>query len=393
MNILFLTRDYPPNLVGGVGSYVYEISRLLTKIGHRVFVLTGTNDIPCDYEDNGVQIISIKPKEFNFLNPVRRKIKGFLDRLEYSYAVSQKLKNIIKRYKIDIVESCEARAEGFWFYLFQHFPPLVVKLHTPESIVFKLDNVPLSVDYLLIKYLEEWWIRKAKKIIGLSKSVVSLSGNFFKLHSDNFPIVPNPIDINIFKPAGNIKNDVIPTVIYVGRLEFRKGAHVLIRAIPFILNEIPEVKFLFIGDDCGMGQYLSKKVIEFGLEEKVIFIPRISRNRLIKHYQQSTICAVPSLWENHPYVILETMACGKPLVATEVGGVPEIIQHRKDGILVPPGSPMCLANGIIELLKNKDLREEIGRNARKKMEERYSPYFVAKKTLEIYTDVLDKRSN
>ncbi len=388
MNILFLSRDYPPSLIGGVGIYVYEISHLLAKMGHQVYVLSQADEFACEYEDKGVHVFRVKPAKFNFLNPIRKEIKGFLERLEYSYSISKKIKEINKRYKIDIIESCEARAEGFWFYIFRNRPFLVIKLHTPESIVFKLDLVPKSLDYSLIKLLEECWIRRAKQIIGLSKSVVDLTLDYFKIHSNNFPIVPNPIDIEMFKPDENNKIFKEPIILYVGRLEFRKGVHVLIRSIPLVLEQFPEAKFLFIGDDCGMKPYLLSKVNELKLNNNVFFINQIPRNRLVKYYQQSTICVIPSLWENHPYVILEAMACGKPVVATKVGGIPEIIQDKIDGILVPAGSPVALSEGIINLLKNKNLRETLGKNARRKMEDIYSPYEVARKTSTIYKTLM-----
>lgn len=385
MNILFVTRDYPPNLIGGVGVYVEELSRPLTKMGHKVFVLTQADEFDCEYVDRGVRIFGVRSAKINFLNPAREKIKGFLDRLEYSWAASKKIKEIVQRYKIDIIESCEARAEGLWFYMFRNSPPLVIKLHTPESIVFQLDQVPKALDYLLIRMLEECWIRKANKIVGLSKSIIELSGRFFQLRSNNFPIVPNPIDIHKFKPGENsIEITDEPLILYVGRLEFRKGVHVLIRAIPLILKNFPKAKFQLIGDDCGMRKYLLKKVDELGLNGRVTFIEQMPRSSLIEHYHRSTLCVIPSLWENHPFVLLEAMACGKAVVATYTGGIPEIIQNNIDGILVSPGSPLALADGITELLNNKELRESIGKNARTKIEKRHSPYEVARRTLEIY---------
>lgn len=391
MNILFLSRDYPPHLIGGVGTYIYELSQILVNMGHKVFVLTKDDEFDLEYEDKGVHIFKVKTKKFKIFDPLRDRIGGFLERLEYSYSISKKIKEIVKRYKIDIIESCEARQEGFWYYLFRNHPPLVIKLHTPESIIFKLNGESITLDNFLIRFLEEYWLLKAKKIISVSKAILKLTSDFFQLNFKGTPIIPNPININNLKFYKEIENTTNrPIILYVGRLEFRKGPHVLIRAIPFVIKEMPETKFLFIGSDCGMKQYLLTKVNELNLNKNVSFIDQLPRNKLEEYYQQATICVVPSLWENYPYVILEAMSYAKPIVSTQIGGIPEIIQDRIDGFLVPPGSPNSLAKAILELLNDKDLRKSLGENARKKIEQIYSPFIIAKKTLDIYESLTKK---
>jgi len=388
MNILFLSRDYPPNLIGGVGIYVYEISRHLVKIGHRVFVIAESIEQPFDNVEQGVHIFRVKLKKNRIFNTVRGRLSGFVERLEYSYAVSKKMEEVVSKYKIDIVESCEARAEGFWYYLFRKNPPLVIKLHTPESIVFKLNQVCRTLDYKWINKLEEWWISRANRLIGLSQAIVDLTSRYFRIKLNNLPIVPNPIDIEIFSPNPAIKKNEF-SVLYVGRLEFRKGVHLLIKAIPQVLKKIPQAKFTFIGNDCGMKSFLLNKVSELEIRNHVEFIDQLPRDRLIEYYQQSSLCVIPSIWENHPYVILEAMACGKPVIACDIGGISEIIKNRINGILVPAGSFITLAETIIELLSDGESQERLGNNARKYIEENYEPKKVIEKTLKVYEGLLN----
>lgn len=385
MNILFLSREYPPKLVGGVGIYIYEASRILARLGHKVFVITEAIDCPVEYIDKGVHVFRVKLVKLGIFNLLRSRIKGFIERLEYSYSVSKKIKEVVSKHKIDIVESCEARAEGFWYYLFNNKPPLVVKLHTPEGIVYKLNRDPKSKDRDLIEKLEEWWINRANKPVGISKSVVDLTQKHYKIKFDNIPIVCNPIDSNVFKPAEVLSNKGY--VLYVGRLEFRKGVHVLINAIPFILKKNPQVRFILIGNDCGMKGYIMSKISQLGIKESVELIDQISREKLVSYYQESAVCVFPSLWENHPYVILEAMACGKIVIASDVGGIPEIINDRVNGLLVPAGSSLCLASALKEALENKKLQEELGANARGFINEHYAPEKVVQKTLIIYKEL------
>jgi glycosyltransferase involved in cell wall biosynthesis len=362
------------------------MTRALATLGHRVFVITVALDMPLVYLDKGVKVFRIKPRTLCFLGPLRVKLPGFVSRLEYSYAVSKKIRELLREVKIDIIESCEARAEGFWYYFNHSKPALVIKLHTPEGIVYRLNRDGQSKDRSLIEKLEEWWLSKANRLIGLSSSVVELTGRYCRAKLNVASIVPNPIDSKLFVPL-NV-NGGRNVVLYTGRLEFRKGVHVLIRAVPMVLERYPDARFIFVGDDCGMKDYILKKVNEFNMGGSVELISRVPRSELVQYYQHSSVCVAPSLWENHPYAVLEAMACGKPVVATRVGGVPEIISNENNGILVEPGSVIGLSKAIIKLLLDHELATRIGNSARKTIEQRYTTESVARKTTSIYEGLL-----
>lgn len=390
MNILFLSRDYPPLQVGGVGTYVHEISRLLAKMGHRVYVITGALDGPLEYIDEGVHVVRIRAAVLRLPDGLSSKIRGTLERIAYSISVSKKIEELSRRHTIDIIEGCEARAEGFWFYLFHTQPPLVVKLHTPESIVYALDRVPMSLDFRCIRALEEWWILRARTRIGLSRNIVDLTSRYFNISLRNIPVVENPLDIDFFKPDPSVK-PIPRRVLFTGRLEFRKGVHVLIRAVPLVLEKIPDATFLFLGSDCGVKDYVQKKSRELGIEHAVILMDQVPRDQMAEYYRQCQVCVVPSLWENHPYAILEAMACGRTVIASKIGGIPEIIQDGLNGMLVPAGSFVSLASAIENVLRDEALNERLSRNARHYIERNYDPQYVALKNLAIYKTLL--RSN
>jgi glycosyltransferase involved in cell wall biosynthesis len=391
MNILFLSKDYPPNLIGGVGIYTLEMSRILAKSGQNVFVITSANDLESEYFDKGVRVCRVKPKRFKVLDPLRNKIGGFIERLEYSLSVSKKIKDLDRRFKIDIVESCEARAEGFWYFLFNRKPALVVKLHTPESIVFKLDSVKRNLDYSLIEFLENWWIERADSIVGLTDAIVDLTKAYFKLNRKYFPKMPNPIDTNLFKASPAKAPSGKRIILYAGRLEFRKGVHILIKTVPIVLKEFPGALFIFAGSDCGMRPYITKKIQAFHCAENVILKDYISREDLVDYYQEASICVIPSLWENHPYVCLEAMACGRAVIASRVAGLAEIIKDNENGILAVPGSFMDLAEKIKNILKDSEKRDRIGINAKKFIDTFYSSESVLRQAMTIYGEAAKKR--
>lgn len=388
MNIVFLSREFPPTHNGGVGIYTYEMSRLLAKHGHRVYVVTEAIETPLRYQHEDVTIVRILPERSRIFDRIRKYVPGFIDRLEYSRAVSSALKIILSSGPVDIVESCEARAEGFLFYLLRNKPRLVIKLHTPEGIVYKLNREPLYRDRHYVEKLEGWWLHKARTLVGLSNAIVSLSCAHYGLRTDGIRIVPNPIDSRTFSPAPVSSSASAPLVLYVGRLEFRKGCHVLIRSIPAVLHAVPDARFLFVGNDCGMSDYLTRQASVLGISGRVDFIGYRPREELAGYYNRCAVCCVPSLWENQPYTCLEAMACGRPVVASSTGGIPEIIENGVNGLLVPAGSVVRLAEAIIRLLEDRKLADSVGENARKTIEMRYDPESVMKRTLKIYERVL-----
>lgn len=390
MNICFLSQEYPPNIIGGVGIYTYEIAKALVEQGHSVYVITEAINKEGEFMEEGVCVQRVRSCELPFPIFLRNRLKMTIERLEYSFAVSKKLRRLVKKYKIDIVESCEARAEGFWYYLFYHKPPLIVKLHTPEGIIFKWNKDVHTLDCRCVQKLEESWIFRADRLVAISKAIANLTSKYYRFVFKGLPIIHNPMSTHTFKPNVNLNNvhNGQPTILYVGRLEFRKGVHVLTRAIPKVLKEIPYAKFIFLGSDCGMKYQLSKKIDSYGCSQNVIFIDHVERNKLVEFYQKSTICVVPSLWENFPYTCLEAMACEKPIIASDIGGIPEIIEHNKTGVLVSAGSSYELATAIVRLLKDPALRLNLGMNAKKTVESQYNPSEIASRTLFEYTRCL-----
>jgi len=129
--------------------------------------------------------------------------------------------------------------------------------------------------------------------------------------------------------------------------------------------------------------YLRTKLGDAG--ESVKFVGRVDREELVGYYQRSEICVIPSVvFENFPYTCLEAMACGKPVVASDCGGIREMIEDGVNGLLVPPGDVVALSEALIRLLTDRSLSLEMGRRARERVERLYSRKAVVGKILEVY---------
>jgi glycosyltransferase involved in cell wall biosynthesis len=198
------------------------------------------------------------------------------------------------------------------------------------------------------------------------------------------------VDSAAYSPAGG---DGAAEVLVIGRLEQRKGAGVLANAMPEVLRRCPRSSFRFVGSDGAdsTGKSWRERLIE-GVpadERRRVHFEQVPRSELVKRYQQAGVCVLPSVWENFPYALLEAMACGVPVVGTRTGGLPELIEDRVSGLVVPKTDPIALTDGICTLLEDDGLRLRMGKAARRRVEDRYSLERVAPAMLEAYRAVRD----
>ncbi len=177
-------------------------------------------------------------------------------------------------------------------------------------------------------------------------------------------------------------------VSYVGHLRAQKGVDYLIQAVPRVLESHPETRFLIVGPGPERLD-LIRLADSMGVARNIRFIPYIENERIPGLYALSTIFAFPSIW-SEPFgrVIIEAMAVGTAVVATSVGGVPEIIDHERNGVLVPPRDPEALADSITSLLEDRKKRIRIGDQGKRTVESRFTPRVVGPRVLEIYKSLL-----
>jgi len=171
----------------------------------------------------------------------------------------------------------------------------------------------------------------------------------------------------------------------VGRVEKVKGHEYFISAAQMILGERKNIAFHIIGAG-PLEKSLKETVENLGLAGKVHFHGFRPDARSLMNGLD--IFVMSSLHEGIPYVLLEAMAAGKPVVCTAVGGVPEVVTHNVDGILVPPKDPIGLCNAVRELLAKRELMEMLGKNARDTIEKRFSSTLMSERTYNVYLDLM-----
>ncbi|HAH19299.1 MAG: hypothetical protein A2Y00_07025 [Omnitrophica WOR_2 bacterium GWF2_43_52] len=393
MNICFLSREYPPKIIGGVGTYTYEMAQALRALGHGVYIITEAIGEERELYEDGIYVMRIACRDIPLFAPFRNVLKMTIDRLEYSYAVSKKLSRIVEKYKIDIVESCEARAEGFWYYLFHRKPPLIIKLHTPEKIAFRLDRITESLDVKIRNLLEEWWILRADKIVAVTKAIAGLVSHYYHIELKDLSPVYYPLNAELFKPNGHLSKNTNPVVLYAGRLEVRKGVLILLEAIPLVIAEFPNVQFYFVGADAGIKYRMDKMIDRLGCAKNITFVSQVSREEMVSYYRSSDICVFPSLWENFAFTALEAMACAKTVIVSRTGGFLEMIDDGVTGIFCDPEDPCDVAEKMRCALRDASFRASIGEQARARVLQRYAPRKKAKEMAEIYQKMLSRNNH
>jgi glycosyltransferase involved in cell wall biosynthesis len=266
-------------------------------------------------------------------------------------------------------------------------PRLVTRLHLAWIFVDRHNLIQPDWRKRLCYWLEKQAILRADVVTAPSAAVLELTRTWLGSQLAA-RVVPNPIDIRGFSPNESPRER---EVLFVGRLERGKGLAIFCRVAPLVLSRCPDVRVRVLGSD-GMdenGRSWRSRILDSVREEdrSRIAFEHVSRRELVNSYRQASVCIVPSLWENCPYVVLEAMACGTPVVATRRGGLPELIQHGRTGFLVGPEDAEGFADAICDLMNDPEKSRRMGLAARRQAESVFSTSTVAGRMVDVYREL------
>ncbi len=399
MYIVLANQWYPPESGwGGVASYNHAIAHAYCELGHRVTVIARRDDetTPEFVETNGIRVHRLLMRDHYYLR--RTPLLGFysraLQQLSYSWRVRRAIKRLNKTSPIDVIEFAEINAEAF-FFARTSLIPFVVRCHTPTFVLrnfFEPGEFPY--DTRVISACEKDVIRRAHAVTAPSNAMAQQIAEATGIERVKISVIPNPVPSYGSNGNGNGKKQLRSenelTVLYVGRLERFKGVTILAEAIPHVLREFPNVRFVLAGEDRPTPQSESQhRELELQLRasnvlSQVKFLGRVDHFQLEDWYSSADICVVPSMYESFSYTCAEAMAAGKPVVATRVGGIPETVCDGLSGVIVEPGDAGEFAEAIVRLLKDETRRIAMGRAGRAKVLREFDPIRVAQQNLEVY---------
>jgi glycosyltransferase involved in cell wall biosynthesis len=321
--------------------------------------------------------------------------------LTFSLRAYAKIRELCKQRRFDIIH--DNQSLGYGLLLVKRLNiPVIATIHHPLPIDRQADLEQangLRDKWRIRKFysfihMQAFVSRRLERIITVSQSAAERTEFFFRVPTDKIRVVYNGIDTSIYnrnKEASENRNGLI----MVGNTDDRKkGILYLLKALQLLRED--GIRLTIVDDaerhssytdDVGpLPSYGLKLVEKLNLDGMVHFSGRLTREELAQRYSSAQIAVVPSLYEGFGLPAAEAMACGAPVIATTGGALPEVVGDA--GILVPPGSADALAASIKQLLDDKRAQQQMSEAGRKRVEEKFSWEQAARKTLEVYQEVL-----
>lgn len=266
--------------------------------------------------------------------------------------------------------------------------PLIVQIHGSAALLAANSGRPVRG---VIRNLECRTTALADHIQAVSRYAAAATARVFGLVLRSVSVVPNAVDTKTFRPSiTGIERD---RVLYVtARLSEVKGTLVLAEVAQAMLPLHRNASLLVIGKDDSAGTMRSAFCARVApeLRNRISFVDSCSRSELAALMAASAFVVVPSLVETFSMVCLEAMASGRPVVASDRGGIPEVVENGVSGILADPGAPQTFAAAAGELLKNPVLADQMGEQGRRCAETRYRPEVVYRQTAAMHDALLDQ---
>ena len=335
--------------------------------------------------------LRLKNRPFGqFVDEARRKklnLKLLRQRVIFDPHLIVQARRVIREHDINLIQThgYKSSAIGFFLQLFCRRP----------WIGFAHGFIEDSRKLRFYNQIERFALRRADRIVAVSNSMKALLTQQ-GIPAHKIRVIHNAIDPNEAVPDtsseemkqrhGLTSNQKVIGVI--GRLNPEKGQMIFLRAMEKTVRSFPDVKALIIGDGQDRAM-LEEFCRERGLSDHVVFLGY--QEKIADFYQVLDLLVLPSLSEGLPNTVLEAMSFGVPVLATAVGGVPEIIQNG-NGMMVSPNDPVALAERMIELLGDDALRQAIGSKGKNSLYPRFAPDYRVQQIINLYQELLSDRA-
>lgn len=401
MRIALLSYEYPPETgFGGIGTYTWYQARALVRLGHEVRVVAGSLQ-PGVFHDEREGVKITRVLDSGWLDGA---IRGLNDsgqawaanRLRTASGAYRALVDLLEHESYDVVEYPECGADGM---VVATMLPVrtAVRFHSPARFIMASYGAN-GPDVDATTFLEQIAIERAQVRISPSKFLASAVIERLSVEPP-VHVVPNGIDLALFDQSGGV--DVVQrfglppegkavTVLVTGRLERRKGSHLLPGVCSKILRDRPHVHVVVAGDDplSAMGSSVLPRLAADGVVDRFHHLGPLSLPEVRALLKYAQIHLHPSLWDNAPYSCIEAMAAGLPVVSSDVGGLPELVEHRGTGLVVPADDEDSFVEALTELIDDAALRERLGAAARRAVEDRFTDVAMARRSVVIWQDLI-----
>jgi phosphatidylinositol alpha-mannosyltransferase len=367
-----LVSPYDFAYPGGVCIHISCLEQQFTRLGHDVKVIAPASRAISGFGDRFIPIGRPRPIPTS----------GSIARLTLSLRLSSRIKEVLEREKFDIIHLHEP--------LMPMLCTTVLRLSQTATVgTFHATNgrPGYNLGRPFSKFFLKRWFRKLHGKIAVSQSAREFAHGHFPGY---YNIIPNGVDLEHFSPeVAPIEefNDGKLNILFVGRMEKRKGLNYLLDAFARVKEEVPNARLIAVGPGTRLRRKYKKKVARSGLKD-VVFVGYASYEELPRYYQTADIfCAPATGSESFGIVLLEAMAMTKPIVASDIEGYADVISDGVDGVLVPPRDSQGLAQALGSLLNDEPRRREMGAQGRAKAR-KLGWDSIARQLLDYYQRVL-----
>ncbi|HVG78114.1 MAG TPA: glycogen synthase [Patescibacteria group bacterium] len=380
MKALLVTREYPPHIYGGAGVVADQLSRALARrmaVEVRCFG-------PREPRSDGIALRGYTPWERMGGKDGPRFVPA-LETLSIGLAMAR------DEVDADVVHAHTWYADmgALWISTLYRIP-LVVTLHSMEPLrPWKADQ--LGSGYLVSSWIEKTAVESAHRVIAVSHKMREDILEYFKADPARVVVIHNGIDPDQFRRTTD--RDALdrlgvraPYVLFVGRITDQKGIFHLLEAAKALPAGVQVVVCASAPDTPEIEERLRRAVAgqpNVKWINEMVPVPVVTQL-----YSHAAVFCCPSVYEPFGLINLEAMACETPVVASGVGGILEVVEHGKTGLLVPPAQPAALAEALTRVLGNRDRARDMGKAGRRRVEEKFAWASVAERTEQVYADAI-----
>jgi glycosyltransferase involved in cell wall biosynthesis len=407
LKILMLSLEYSSGIGGGVGTHVQELSTGLELAGDRITVLSGTVGQPRRFTQ-GKRIVHLVPP-----NPNQKSGRSIVQSiLDYNHTLATYAQEMI----LDSEDTPDVIHCHNW-----------ITYNAAIEIARAAKKPVISTIHYLSYPIEPWWgqvpdpeivtqeealFRNGHTFIAVSQSIRSLMRDCYSVSEQGVRVIYNAVDPELFQPSSisieyrdRLRSAICPAnekiVLFTGRFHPMKGIPALLKSAVLVLQKEPKVRYLMAGDPDSKAFALEfRKLVDQNpiLKQKLTVLGKLSRPSVAGLYSVANVALLPSVYDPCPFAAIEAMAAGVPLVASDGGGLAELVENGITGLTVPVRGngtglrsvePEELAEATLRLLRDPKLAQKMGRAAREKAAATYNPEIMVRATREVYGNVIN----
>jgi glycosyltransferase involved in cell wall biosynthesis len=398
---------------GGQGIYVRLLSKALLELGHEVDVWSGQ---PYPELVDGVGLHRLPSLDLwnehallrtptlrelsdpiNFGEWARTRTGGFAEPIAFSKRVARSFKRNGQALRYDVVHDNQCLGPGL--LELQRRLPVVATIHHPITVDRRLALLATS-DAIKRFGLSRWYSfvsrqlevsRRLDRILTVSEASLRDIAHEYKVPRGRMRVVGNGIDLDVFRPMPEVARQSDRLITTLSADTPLKGFRYLLEALHALRKRRPGVQLVVIGRP-GLKTDTEATIDRLALRDAVCFTGYLDAREMVRHYAESAVAVVPSLYEGFGFPAGEAMACEVPVVSTRAGALPEVVgEDGRSGCLVPPRDGAELARAVEHLLDRPEQRAAMGRAGRQRVLEQFTWKRAAERTVEVYREAIEER--